>query len=64
MHATSDNLLSTAETAELLRVSVPTVLRMAKDGRLPAHHKFVGRTTPYIFHRDVVARVAAERNLS
>ncbi|MFT4189301.1 MAG: helix-turn-helix domain-containing protein [Aeromicrobium sp.] len=56
--------MTTAEAAELLGVSVPAVLRMAKYGRIAPFHKIPGRTDPHTFHRDEVTRVLAERNLS
>lgn len=54
-------LIPTAETAEILRVDVRTVHRMAEDGRLTPALKIPGRTGAYLFDRNDVERVANER---
>lgn len=61
---TSGDLLTTAEAAIEIGISVPTVLRWAKSGRLEPFRKIPGRTNPYMFDRAEVSRVAAERGLS
>lgn len=42
-------LLSTAETAERLGVSVSTVTRLAESGRLPIAHRMPGKTGAMLF---------------
>lgn len=56
MSIESSSILSAAEAAELLGVTLPTITRMTQDGRLPAV-----RTRPYIFERAAVEQLAAER---
>jgi excisionase family DNA binding protein len=57
----TDDLIGTAEAAELLGVSLPTIKRKAQNGLLPVAHKMPGETGAYLFHRaDVEAlRVAS-----
>lgn len=61
MSQTTD-LLTTAQAAAVIGVSVPTVTRMARRGELEEFHKLPGLRGPRVFTRDEVARVAAERN--
>lgn len=50
------NVIATAETAELLGVSVRTVHRMVAQGMLPPAGKLPGRTGSYLFDEgDVLA---------
>lgn len=56
--------MTTAEVALVLRCSTRTVTRMAVAGELETYQKFPGIRGPRVFHRDEVARVAAERKLS
>lgn len=42
-------LLSTAETADRLGVSVSTVTRLAESGRLPIAHRMPGKTGAMLF---------------
>lgn len=51
-------LLSTAETAERLGVSVSTVTRLAESGRLPIAHRMPGRTGAMLFDQADVDRLA------
>lgn len=57
-------LLTTAEAAEFLGVSIATVTRLARAGDLQQELKVTGLRGPRLFHRDEVTRVAAERNLA
>jgi excisionase family DNA binding protein len=52
-------LLSTAETAERLGVSVSTVTRLADSGRLPIAHRMPGRTGAMLFDESDVETFAA-----
>jgi excisionase family DNA binding protein len=53
-------LLSTAETADRLGVSVSTVTRLAESGRLPIAHRMPGKTGAMLFEEaDVDALVGA-----
>lgn len=56
--------MTSGETAAVLRVSVGTLARLARQGVIQEAHKHPGLRGPRLFHRDEVARVAAERNLS
>jgi excisionase family DNA binding protein len=47
MKIETDEIYTTKEVAELLKISLPTVKRMLKDGRLPSirigkQHRFLG----------------------
>lgn len=44
-----NDLLSTAETAQRLGVSVRTVIRWAESGRLPVAHRMPGKTGAMLF---------------
>jgi hypothetical protein len=54
-------LLTTAQTAELLGKDVATVNRYAAEGRLPAAHKLPGRTGANLFSPDTVDAFKRER---
>lgn len=56
-----DDLVTTAEAAEILRCSVPTVTRMARDGRLVVLRKLPGLRGDRLFERSEVDRAAAAR---
>lgn len=60
----SDELMTTAEAATFLKLSVPSVQRLAATGVLREFVKAPGLRGPRFFHRDELARVAAERNLA
>lgn len=60
----SNDLKTTADAASFLGVSVPTVQRLAATGVLREFVKAPGLRGPRFFHRDELARVAAERNLA
>jgi excisionase family DNA binding protein len=63
----SENLLSTTEAAELLKVTPRSVVRMAARGDLPFVRKLPGLTAAYLFDRAVVelyARQQAARSAS
>jgi excisionase family DNA binding protein len=52
------DLVTSAEAAPVLGVSVPTVNRYAASGRLRYVKKLPGRTGAYLFHRE---EIEAER---
>lgn len=56
--------MTAKEAAALLGVHLATVARLAKCGDLREMKKFPGIRGARLFHRDEVARVAAERNLA
>ena len=55
------NLLSTAEAAERVGVSVRTLNRMADDGRITPAAKAPGLRGGYLYEPAEVERVAAEQ---
>lgn len=55
------DLITTAQAAEILRVSIATINRDVSLGRLPAHQKLPGRTGAYLFDRKVIEEAAAVR---
>lgn len=57
----ANDLLTTAQVAEILGTSVPTVNRLALKGKLPAAHKLPGPTGAYLFHRTTVDAYIASR---
>lgn len=57
----STGLLTTAQTAEALGVSVATVHRFESEGLLPLAVKVEGLRGPKLFARADVERLAAER---
>lgn len=58
------DFMTTAQVAEVLRCSTRTVTRLAVSGELEEFQKLPGLRGPRVFHRNEVARLAAERNLS
>lgn len=54
-------LIRTGEAASLLGWSVAKVKQAALSGDLPYVQKLDGRTGAYLFDRDEIARIAAER---
>jgi excisionase family DNA binding protein len=55
-----DVFMATSEVAEQLGVSIATVNRMAKDGRLTPALKMPGRTGAFVFLRAQVEGAAAD----
>ncbi len=57
---TETNLMTAQQVAELMKVSLRTIHRMAEDGRLPIAQKLPGGTGAYLFDRaDVVKHAKA-----
>lgn len=54
------DIVSTAEAAEILDVTVATVNRWAADGRLPTARRLAGTTGARLYLRSVVEGLAAE----
>ena len=54
------DLLMTAQAAEIVGKSVPTINRWAAEGVLPPAQKLPGRTGAYLFERSEVERVRDE----
>lgn len=59
--SSNDEVLTTAEAAAVLGCSVPTVTRMARDGRLVMLRKLPGLRGDRLFERSEVDRAAAAR---
>lgn len=57
----SDSLIGTGAAAKELGWSRAKVKREAKAGRLPYELKMDGETGAYLFHRSVIATIAANR---
>lgn len=58
----ADELLTTRQVAERLRVTVATVNRWADTDRLPVAQKLPGITGANLFHSADVERIEAESN--
>ena len=58
------SLLTSAEAASFLGVSIATLHRLARSGDLEEVHKGTGLRGPRVFHVDELSRVATERNLA
>jgi len=56
-----DAYLSTRDVARLLGTSVPTVTRRARQGDLPVAVKAPGPRGAYLFDREPIEALAAER---
>lgn len=54
------DLLTSPEVAAELGITLRTVQRMAKRGRLPVAQKLPGQRGAYLFSREVVELVRAE----
>lgn len=54
------DLITSAEVAEILGVSLPTVNRRAIAGDLPVAGRAAGRRGPRLFNRAEIERIAAE----
>lgn len=54
------NIIGSKKTADILGVSIPTVTRWAKTGKLRAVHKEEGLRQPWLFDRRDVEALAAE----
>jgi hypothetical protein len=55
------HLLTTKQTANLLRCDISTVLRETRAGRLPFADKAPGGTGAYYFDPGVIREIAAKR---
>lgn len=62
MAKADDDLLTTAEVANLLKRPIATVNRWAAEGKLPIFHRNPGRTGANIYRREDVERFAAARS--
>lgn len=49
-----DDLITTAQAAELLNYTVAWVNKLAASGRLPVAQKLPGRTGAYLFRRSEI----------
>jgi excisionase family DNA binding protein len=59
-HSQSGLILS-GEVARLLGINQVTVSRWVKSGKLKAAHRLPGNPGVYLFDRDVIEQLAAER---
>ena len=59
-----DDLLTTAQVAELTGWSVTSINRWALRGDLPAERKLPGRTGSYLFRRSVVEQRIRARGVT
>ena len=53
--------ITTAQAAEILHYTVAWVNKQAGRGQLPVAHKLPGLTGAYLFRREDIERIAAER---
>lgn len=58
MRNSGDDLMTTAQVAELLGITVAWANKQAARGRLPVAHKLPGLTGAYLFHRDEIELIA------
>lgn len=61
MRSPGDELITTAQAAEILRITVAWANKQAAAGRLPVAHKLPGLTGAYLFHRDEIEAEAQRR---
>lgn len=54
-----DDLISTAEAAELAGVNIATINRLAASGKLPTAHKLPGRTGARLYRRSDIEALGA-----
>jgi excisionase family DNA binding protein len=57
-------LITTAEAAPILGLTVATVNKRAAAGRLPVAHKLPGLTGAYLFRRDEIEAEAQRRSVA
>lgn len=56
-----DELITTAEAAATLGISVQWANKLARRGRLPTVQKLPGGTGPWLFRRGDIDRIRRER---
>jgi hypothetical protein len=62
MHiAGGSDFITSAQAAEILHYTVAWVNKQASTGRLPVAQKLPGLTGAYLFRRDEIEQIAAER---
>jgi len=54
-------LITTAEVAQLLGITIAWTNKQAAKGRLPVAHKLPGLTGAYLFQRDEIEALASQR---
>lgn len=59
MTTTTPDVVTAAWVAERLHRPLRTVVRQARDGKLPTVGKLPGRTGAYLFDREAIEEVAA-----
>lgn len=58
---TTSELLNTPQAAEMLGITRFYLSRLARQGTVPYAYKAQGRTGVYLFRREDIERLAAER---
>lgn len=61
MRTGGDDLITTAEAAAILDVTVAWVNKLAAADRIPVAQKLPGRTGAYLFRREAVERYQRDR---
>ena len=57
-----DELLTTAQVAELKGWSITSINRWVRDRKLPTAHKVPGKTGAHLFYRSTIEQFAADRS--